>query len=243
MMVTTKTSRYVVPEWPAPAHVRAIVTTRQCGNLAMHVDDDPAVVAANRQRLCQDLALSHEPAWLEQTHSTEAINLDCAQSALIGDAAYTSTAQKICAILTADCLPLLVTNRQGTQIAAIHAGWRGLVGGVIDATMGALKIPEADCLVWLGPAIGPDHFEVGPEVREQFIARHADYASGFTPGKNSKWLADMYQLAKINLRHLGIHKVYGGGLCTYCDDQRFYSYRRENGVTGRMASLIWLEKN
>lgn len=241
-MVTTKTSCYVFPEWPAPAHVHAVVTTRQCGNLALHVNDDPAVVMANRQRLRQNLALPHEPVWLDQVHSADTINVDCAQTNLQGDAAYSETAQKVCAILTADCLPLLVTNRQGSKIAAIHAGWRGLVGGVIDATLRALKIPGADCLVWLGPAIGPDHFEVGAEVREQFIIRNPDYAAAFKAIKHDKWLADIYHLAKINLRQLGINQVFGGGLCTYCNPQ-FYSYRREHGVAGRMASLIWCHSN
>lgn len=243
--MTTHSKRYLIPDWPAPAAVHALVTTRDCGNLAMHVNDDPAAVIANRQQLQQDLALSQPPLWIEQVHGVNAINLDCLASTLEGDAAYTQTPQRICAVLTADCLPLLITSRDGLHIAAVHAGWRGLLAGVIDSTVRALPVSAADLLVWLGPAIGPDHFEVGAEVRDQFITRHADYAAGFFLGENGKWFADIYQLAKINLRHLAVEEdqVYGGGLCTYCDAERFYSYRRDNGVTGRMASLIWLEKN
>ena len=239
-MIMVKTSHFLIPEWPAPAKVRAAVTTRYSGNLAMHVQDDPAAVAANRQRLSRELALPQTPVWLEQVHGVNAVNLDNLAS-FIGDAAYTQSPQKICAILTADCLPLFLTSRSGDKIAAVHAGWRGLLAGVINAAILALQAPVTDLLVWLGPAIGPDHFIVGSEVREKFISRHPDYAAGFCQAENGRWLADIYRLAKINLSHCQapMQNVYGGGLCTFCDRDRFYSYRRDQGTTGRMASLIW----
>jgi len=239
MMLSEKINSYLIPEWPAPAQVRAVVTTRQCGNLAMHVNDDPVIVAANRQRLQEDLNLPQQPLWVEQVHGVDAVNLDSANPATVGDAVYTQRTRQVCAILTADCLPIFITSRDGRKIAVVHAGWRGLAAGVIDVTVRALQIPAADLLVWLGPAIGPDHFEVGLEVREKFIARHADYAAGFQPINATHWLADLYQLATVNLGHCGITAVYGGGLCTFCDHQRFFSYRREHGKAGRMASLIW----
>ena len=211
------------------------------GNLAMHVQDDPAAVAANRQRLSRELALPQAPVWLDQVHGVNAVNLDNADLPFIGDTAYTQSSQKICAILTADCLPLFLTSRNGDKIAAVHAGWRGLLAGVIDNAIIALQAPATDLLVWLGPAIGPDHFIVGSEVREKFISRHPDYAAGFRHAENGRWLADIYQLAKINLGHcrVSVQNIYGGGFCTFCDRDRFYSYRRDQGTTGRMASLIW----
>jgi polyphenol oxidase len=230
--------RYLLPEWPAPPHVRAVVTTRQCGNLALHVNDDPEQVAANRRRIHQELDLPAEPAWLEQVHGVKIINLEATDHQRTADAAYTRT-QIPCAILTADCLPIFLTDPAGMQVAAVHAGWRGLAAGVIDAAVQAFTA-SSTVLVWLGPAIGGDHFEVGAEVREQFISRHADYSSGFSPLLNNKWLADIYHLARINFQHLGVTQIYGGGLCTVCDEHQFYSYRRDNGATGRMASLIWL---
>lgn len=240
MKLTANPSHYIIPEWPVPNNVHAIVTTRSCGNLALHVNDDPQIVAANRQRLKQALALPEEPLWLEQVHGAAALNLDAPNLLLVGDASYTQTQQRICAILTADCLPIFFASRHGDEIAAAHAGWRGLAAGIIDQTIKSLQTPASDLLVWLGPAIGPDHFEVGAEVREKLIARHPDYAAGFYPTGPDKWLANFYQLAKINLEHCGAHSIYGGGLCTFCDDRRFYSYRRDRGVTGRMAHLIWL---
>jgi polyphenol oxidase len=238
-------SDYIIPVWPAPATVRAVVTTRLAGNLAMHVNDDPAIVRANRRQLRENLALSEEPVWIEQVHGTEVIDIDKPPTTLIGDAALTESSQKVCAILTADCLPIFLADKDGRKVAAIHAGWRGLLGGVIDAAISALKLPPSALWVWLGPAIGPDHFEVGPEVREQFAARHSDYAAGFSSKNNGRWLADIYQLAKINLRHTGVssQQIYGGGLCTVCDSERFFSYRRDQGVSGRMASLIWISES
>lgn len=146
----------------------------------------------------------------------------------------------VCAVLTADCLPLLLTDRAGTRVAAVHAGWRGLVAGVIEATVARLKVPPGDLLVWLGPAIGANAFEVGGEVRACFLAADAQAAAAFTPLGGEKWLADIYLLARQRLAALGVARVWGGELCTYQDPERFYSYRRD-GVTGRMASLIWLE--
>jgi purine-nucleoside/S-methyl-5'-thioadenosine phosphorylase / adenosine deaminase len=230
---------YLIPEWPAPAHVRAVVTTCYSGNLATYVNDDPKIVSANRQRLQQELALPQAPVWLEQVHGVHVANLDEETAPTPADASYTQTAGRVCAILTGDCLPLLITSHRGDKVAAVHAGWRGLAAGVIDAAIGALQTPGSELLVWLGPAIGPDHFKVGDEVRDLFAARHPDYAKGFVRGGHSQWQADLYQLATLNLQHLGIPNVYGGGWCTYCDVGRFYSYRREKDQAGRMASLIW----
>lgn len=236
-----KNKNYIVPEWPAPQHVHAVVTTRQHGNLATHVNDNPATVLANREKLRQDLALPEEPLWLEQVHGVAVMNLDYPVTHRTADASYAATPGKVCAVLTADCLPVLLTNQAGTEVSAVHAGWKGLLAGVIDAAATTFKAPADQLLVWLGPAIGPDHFEVGEEVRQQYIARHPDYAAGFKLGNNGRWFGDLYLLAIINLRHLGITAVYGGGLCTYCDATRFYSFRRDANHSGRMASLIWME--
>lgn len=239
MMLITTPSSFIIPKWPAAKNIRAVVTTRQFGNLATHVEDEPALVKKNRERLRQDLLLPAEPVWLEQTHGVNIVNLDTANPDNAGDGAYTQSAQSICVILTADCLPIFLASREGHEVAAVHAGWKGLLAGIIDASILPFKTAAPDLLAWLGPAIGPDHFEVGVEVRDQFIARHIDYAAGFQRGLNGNWYADLYQLAKINFRHCGVTAVYGGDFCTYCDAQRFYSYRREKSQAGRMASLIW----
>lgn len=242
-----KRDHYIKPNWPAPPGVQAFTTTRLKGfsqapydhfNLAHHVGEAEAVVRQNREQLRQELSLPSEPVWLNQTHSAIAISLDDPGDSVTADAAYTRESGKVCAVLTADCLPLLVTHQKGHTAAAIHAGWRGLLAGVIDQTLLALKENPSELLVWLGPAIGPQAFEVGPEVREAYLKRHPDYARAFKPHKD-RWLANIYDLAKICLNHLNVHAIYGGTDCTYQNPQ-FYSYRRDQGQTGRMASLIWL---
>lgn len=240
------TSPWLIPDWPAPANVRACVSTRAGGvsqapfdsfNLGDHVGDEPAAVAENRRRLEQ--AQGCRPAWLSQVHGIEVVEADPSRVAT-ADGNWSATPGIACAVLTADCLPALFCDRAGTRVAAAHAGWRGLAGGVLEATLDKLAVSPEDVLVWLGPAIGPQAFEVGPEVREAFLADHAEAAAAFVPSANAgRYMADIYQLARIRLAARGVSAVYGGGLCTFSDTERFYSYRR-NPHTGRQASLVWL---
>lgn len=240
-------SDLLVPDWPAPAGVRACVTTRAGGvsqapfdtlNLGEHVGDDPAAVAENRRRL--QALLGCRPAWLTQVHGVAVVEADPVQVAE-ADASWTATPGVACTAMTADCLPVLFCDRAGTRVAAAHAGWRGLAAGVLEATVAALGCPAGEVLVWLGPAIGPQAFEVGAEVREAFVAQHGEAAAAFVPSVNAgRCMADLYRLARIRLAAIGVTAVYGGGLCTFGDAERFYSYRRASR-TGRLASLIWLE--
>ncbi|MBS0351243.1 MAG: peptidoglycan editing factor PgeF [Proteobacteria bacterium] len=232
--MTILDSSFLIPEWPAPAHIKALVTTRDTGDMAKTTN--------NRELLSQHLKFKNKPVWLEQIHSNQVVNLDMASTTLKADASFTKKPESICVVLTADCLPVLITNRQGNAVAAIHAGWRGLQAGIIDETIAQLKVAPADLLAWLGPAIGPDHFEVGAEVRELYISKNPDFDSCFTSNDNGRYLADLYKLARINLQYCGVNQVFGGGLCTYCEPKRFYSYRREKSDYGRMASLIWMVK-
>jgi polyphenol oxidase len=236
---------WLKPDWPVPENIRAATTLRTGGmsqggyanlNPAAHVGDNPELVNQNRQIIKTMLNLPSEPVWLNQTHSNRAIKAIATDTLQQADASYTDQPGVVCAVMTADCLPLLVCSSDGTEIAAIHAGWRGLLDGVIDNTINALQ--NKDLLVWLGPAIGPERFEIGAEVRTAYLAKNAGYAPAFKQHGQDKWLADIYQLARINLATLGISKVYGGGFCTITDHERFYSYRRDQ-VTGRMATLIW----
>lgn len=235
----------IVPDWPAPCTVRAAVTLRTGGvskgpyaswNLAAHVGDDPKAVARNRQILQERSDLPAEPVWLGQVHGNRII--DAAQYAvhpLTADASFTSQPGVVCAVLTADCLPILLTD--GHTVAAVHAGWRGILAGIID---NALDLPpwRKPPLAWLGPAIGPRAFEVGPEVKDAFLARCPDFAAAFQT-RGDRHLADIYHLARLILGSHGVRSIHGGQFCTYSDQDRFFSYRR-NGVCGRMATLIWL---
>lgn len=237
-------SDWLRPDWPAPASVRACVTTREGGvsrppfdnfNLGDHVEDDPAAVASNRQRL-EDM-IGSRPAWMSQVHSTLAVRAD-PQALLQADANWTDQPGIACCVLTADCLPVLFCDRAGTRVAAAHAGWRGLAAGILEATVTALDVAPGKVLAWLGPAIGPDAFEVGAEVREAFVTVHAQSTSAFRPSTNpGRYMADLYELARIRLAAAGVTAVYGGGYCTV-SDPRFYSYRR-TPRTGRFASLVW----
>lgn len=237
---------WIVPDWPAPARVKACVTTRAGGvsvapfdslNLGTHVGDDPVAVKKNRQRLLSQLGC--KPAWLQQVHDIDV--LEAAPETLAeADASWTATPGIACTVMTADCLPALFCDRNGTRVAAAHAGWRGLAAGVLEATLDALAVAPEDTLVWLGPAIGPQAFEVGAEVREAFVSQHAQAAQAFGASLNpGRYMADIYELARIRLAARGVAAVYGGGFCTY-SDPRFYSYRRA-ARTGRFASLIWLD--
>lgn len=240
--------RFILSEWPAPAAVRAGTSCRQGGvsqppyeslNPASHVGDDPAAVATNRARL----ELPADPCWLQQVHGTRVAVLE--ENGLLGgleaDAAYTRTPGVICAVLTADCLPVLLCNADGTEVAAVHAGWRGLSTGVIEAALDHFDSRPEQILAWLGPAIGPEAYEVGEEVRAAFVDADPDMAVAFTETRPGHWLMDIYALARRRLQQREIQQISGGDYCTFTDAQRFYSYRRD-GVTGRMASVIWFDE-
>jgi len=238
----------IYPQWPAPAHVRAVSTTRTGGvsqppydslNLASHVGDQDGAVQANRQQLVKQLGLAVEPVWLEQVHGDKVVNAALAAGTPPADASYTQQPGVVCAVMTADCLPVLFCDRQGEVVAAAHAGWRGLAGGVLEATVAAMGAPVDSLLAWLGPAIGPAAFEVGDEVRTTFVDRQAEATAAFSRSDNGQWLADIYQLARFRLASAGIERIYGGGFCTFNDSHRFYSFRRQS-TTGRMASLVWI---
>lgn len=240
-------SDWLIPDWPAPAGVKACVTTRAGGvslapfdslNLGDHVDDDPEAVAENRRRLTDHFAI--QPAWLKQVHGIVVAHADPGLVAT-ADASWTATPSIACAAMTADCLPVLFCDRAGTRVAAAHAGWRGLAAGILEATLDSLAVPADEVLVWLGPAIGPQAFEVGPEVRETFVQQLPEAAKAFVPSTNTgKFMTDIYELARLRLAARGVTAVYGGGFCTVTDP-RFFSYRR-SPRTGRFASLIWLER-
>ncbi|HHJ17110.1 MAG TPA: peptidoglycan editing factor PgeF [Gammaproteobacteria bacterium] len=238
------------PDWPAPAQVQAAASTRHGGvsrapwdslNLAAHVGDAEAAVQQNRILLQQTLALPAAPRWLDQVHGDRIIDAGTTGSCPQADAAFTRSAGVVCAVLTADCLPVLFCDRAGSRVAAAHAGWRGLAGGILESSVRALDTDPGQLLAWLGPAIGPAAFEVGDEVRQAFVDQHAQASDAFKATRDGHWLADLYRLARIRLQAVGVDAVYGGGFCTFSDRERFYSYRRD-GTTGRMASLIWLDE-
>jgi len=240
----------LTPQWDAPESVRAAFTLRRGGvsvgpyeslNLGIHVGDKTAAVAENRRRVRESLALSNEPAWLEQVHGVEVLNLDDpgTQTPLRADAAVTRTAGRVCAIQVADCMPVLFAAQNGEAVGAAHAGWRGLAGGVLEATVKAMGVEPGQLSAWLGPAIGPSHFEVGEEVREAFVSQNAEAAAAFAKNARGRWQCDLYLLARLRLAALGVRAITGGEWCTFSDRQRFFSYRRD-GQTGRMAALIWM---
>lgn len=241
----------LIPDWAAPKNIGALVSLRSGGfsqapfeslNLGDHVGDDPRLVEANRQRLADWAGLPlGRVQWLKQVHGTDLVKASPEQGVLEADAVWTDQPGVGCVVMTADCLPVFFCSAQGDRVAVAHAGWRGLLNGVLEATLAVFDRPE-DVLVWLGPAIGPDHFEVGDEVFRQFVASHPDNQQYFrpSPSQPNRWYADLYQLARASLGRCGVHRVSGGGFCTYADSKRFFSYRRD-GQTGRMASLIWLQ--
>ena len=233
-------------DWPAPDFIKAGTTLRQGGvsvkpydsfNLATHVGDELSAVQQNRAML----QVPNEPQWLEQIHSTRAVLLPSEDIIPQADSVYTSQKKIVCAVMTADCLPLLITDKQGSCVAAIHAGWRGLCDGIIEATIKKLPVEPESLLVWLGPAIGPDVYEVGQEVYDAFINVEAKAKESFTDVSDGHWLFDIYQLATLRLNKMGVSHIYGGEHCTLSEEKDFFSYRRD-GVTGRMASLIWIDK-
>ena len=238
----------ILPDWPAPGNVHACMTTRSAGtssgsyaglNLGDHTGDDAGAVAQNRAQLRQ--LLPADPCWLKQVHGHAVCRADDPASSRAADAAVARQPRVVCAVLTADCLPVLLCDRAGGVVAAAHAGWRGLAGGVLEATVAAMGVSPGELLAWLGAAIGPQAFQVGTEVREAFVADLPACAEAFTPdAAPGKWRADIYQLARLRLARAGVADIFGGGLCTVTDAARFYSYRRD-GATGRMASCIWRE--
>ena len=239
----TNDKHYLMPDWDAPDNIHVAMTLRTGGvstgdyaslNPATHVNDDPNAVGENRAIIKQLLDLPSEPVWLDQIHSNIVVQADQPVTAS-ADASFTAQSGIVCAVLTADCLPLVFCSKDGEKVAAVHAGWKGLLAGIITNTVKALE--TNDLLVWLAPAIGAEKFEVGAEVRELFVGKNPDFAAAFRP-YGEKWLADIYQLARIELNSLDIIDIYGGEFCTVSDSSRFYSYRRDH-TTGRMATLIW----
>jgi YfiH family protein len=242
-------SDWIIPQWDVPPHVHAVSTLRNGGvsegrfaslNLGLHVGDETACVQENRNLLTTALKLPAQPLWLDQHHGCTVVRADNAPTRH-ADASFTSAPGTVCAIMTADCLPVLLCDSKGSRVAAIHAGWRGLAHGIIETSVRALG-DDGDLVAWLGPAIGADAFEVGDEVRSIFTAQLGEAAGmAFKPHKaGNKWYADIYALARFALRHAGVNAVYGGERCTYSEPEHFFSFRRD-GQTGRMATLIWLE--
>ena len=243
---------WIIPEWPAPSNVRALFTTRNGGkssgpngiyatlNLGDHVNDRATDVAGNRALLCN--YLPSNPKWLKQVHGVLPIWVDHDSTTFEGDAAMSRRCGTVCVVLVADCLPIFLCDFAGTTVGVIHAGWRGLAGGIIEKTVTEMNCGQTRLMAWLGPAIGPNYFEVGEEVREAFISQDGNSRLAFVPQyekKGDKWLANIFLLARQRLATAGVTEIYGGEICTYSDPKKFYSYRRD-GETGRMAALIWL---
>ena len=240
---------WLIPDWSAPAHVRAVSTTRYGGvsrgnyfsmNPAAHVHDDERAVMQNRRLVQQILGLRNQPYWLDQYHSTRIVDLDRAGPDCRADGSTVTRDEAACVVMTADCLPVLLTDRKGQRIAALHAGWRGLADGILEAGVEQFS-PADDVIAWLGPAIGPEKFEVGEEVISLLSTENLTQAAWCRKSaKTGKWLVDIYKLASLRLQMSGVTEVSGGGYCTFTDEQRFFSYRRQ-GDCGRMATLIWLD--
>jgi hypothetical protein len=243
----------IIPDWPAPPNVRALQTTRAGGvssapyaslNLGSHVGDVPLAVARNRMFL--NGLLPAEPVWLEQVHGQVVANADTADCRPSADASVARHRASVCVVMTADCLPILLCDRQGTVVAAVHAGWKGLAAGVVEATVSAMKIEGQQLMAWFGPAISQSAFEVGAEVRELFVAADPASDAAFIPRGGThqhavqKFHADLYALARLRLNALGITRIYGGDRCTYREGEQFFSFRRD-GETGRMGTFIWIE--
>jgi hypothetical protein len=244
-------SNYITPNWSAAKSVKAYVTTRLGGfsqtpftsfNLATHVGDDVDAVIQNRALLAAQLQLPQEPHWLQQVHGIEVVAAEKVTRNYCADAIYTQQINKVCVVMTADCLPVFFCNQQATKVAVAHAGWRGLANGILESTLQQLDEKPDNILVWLGPAISQAAFEVGDEVRQAFSDYLPQAEQAFKPSRPSHWYADLYLLAKQRLQVQGIQHIFGGDFCTYSDSERFFSYRRDQ-QTGRMASLIWLQEN
>jgi len=248
----------IIPAWPAAPQVRSCISTRLGGhslapydsnNMGLHVGDDALAVQQNRQQLCAALNLQKSPQWLEQIHGVKVINAKSDGLVRTADGSYSNEVGQACAVMTADCLPILLCDQQGTQVAAIHCGWRGLAKGITARALDKFTCSAKDILVYLGPAISQQYFEVGIDVLDAFFKsarnlKHSDsIAASFKPASRPlHFYADIYALARAELNALGVTQIYGGNSCTYADDEHFYSYRRDK-VTGRMLSLVWIEKS
>ena len=239
---------WIVPEWPAPSRVRALITTRSGGvsagpyasfNLGELTDDAPEAVSENKRRL--GALLPSAPRWLRQVHGNVVLEADTVSAPIQADASHTRSAGTVCAVKIADCMPVLICDRQGEAVGIAHAGWRGLSQGVVENTVRAMGIDPAKLLAYLGPAIGPRAFEVGDDVYESFCGSDHEARAGFRPLRPGKWLADLFTLGRQRLERAGVTAVFGGGTCTFADPARFFSHRRDR-ITGRMAALIWMEQ-
>lgn len=228
----------VTPDWPAPANIKACTTTKNIWG----EPDAPPTSSVTRQKLEAALSLPASPIWLQQTHGINAVPATKMNIDTDADASFAVNTHTVCVVLTADCLPILLCNKHGTKVAAIHAGWRGLAGGVIESTLAALGEDGDNLLAWLGPAIGPEKFEVGNDVYSAFVNEHPQATIAFKPHGPDKWLANLYALANIRLQNAGVQSIYGGNFCTHTQSDLFYSYRRDNKHTGRMATLIWIQE-
>ncbi|MBW3697036.1 peptidoglycan editing factor PgeF [Vibrio sp. T187] len=238
----------IIPNWNAPKNVKAFASTRQGGyssrqyqglNLGAHVGDELSLVERNRQWLAEQASMPTPPIWLNQTHSTAIATCKTPTSEILdADGVFTTVSGVVCSAMTADCLPVLLTNTQGTQVAAVHAGWRGLAGGIVENAVAKF---DGEVLAWLGPAIGPAAFEVGVDVLDAFVTFDSNAIQAFEKKQEQgKWLANMSQLATQRLQKVGVTQVFDSNLCTFAEPDNFYSYRRD-GVTGRQASFIWIE--
>ncbi|MCG8434376.1 MAG: peptidoglycan editing factor PgeF [Gammaproteobacteria bacterium] len=241
---------WITPDWPAPVNVRAVVTTRMGGvseppfdtfNPVNDVGDTAQAARENRRRLQEYLALDNEPRWLKQVHGRQVVRADKIASGEQADAAWTQQQGLPCVVTTADCLPVFMCDKAGTFVAAIHAGWRGLAQGVVKQCLETVPAVAQDIMTWLGPAIGPQAYEVGEDVYRAFISMDAKFEQAFNVLSTGKWLCDLYAVARLQLSAAGVEEIYGGGFCTHSDKQRFFSFRRDKRC-GRMANLIWLER-
>ncbi len=244
----------ITADWPAPPHVQAVVTTRRGGvsnapydksNVALHVGDDVQLVHQNRKLLLQAMPDCSAIQWLDQVHGVDVHSIEGAHDSLRGDGLYTKQKNLACAVLTADCLPVFLTDKAGSEVAVVHAGWRGLAAGIVVRAVQKFQAPAQELVAWLGPAISQPHFEVGAEVVQQLQASISESPTAATQfavasgAEEGKALVDLYEVARRQLQALNVDAVFGGNFCTYADSERFYSYRRD-GVTGRMASAIYI---
>ncbi|GMR03578.1 MAG: purine nucleoside phosphorylase YfiH [Gammaproteobacteria bacterium] len=247
----SKDLKFIYPDWSAPKNIKAITTTRVGGvscapfdsfNLGDCVGDNPDDVRRNRALLHETLNLPSDPVWLKQMHGTNVVDASKVESGVEADGGYTDQPGVVCAVLTADCLPVFLCDKEGTKVGLLHAGWRGLAAGIIEAGIRRMRTPAAEILAWLGPGIGPASYEIGDEVRQAFIQKDPDLTGAFAPSQNGRWLADLYALARRELHAQGVRMISGGDHCTLRESELFFSHRRD-GTCGRMASLIWLDES
>lgn len=243
------TPEFIYPDWPAPVHVKALTTTRIGGfsevpfnsfNLSLRSGDKVERVQRNRALLVESAGLPAEPLWLRQVHGNRVVDAAVSEPYSEGDGSYVAEPGHVCVVLTADCCPVFLCDRGGSRVAVLHGGWRGLARGLIEQGVARMSVPGTELMAWLGPAIGPQAFEVGDDVYGAFVGLNGEAKEAFTKKKNGRWLADICRLAQQRLHAVGVKNVYGGGYCTVSERERFFSYRRDR-VCGHMASLIWLD--